>query len=127
MMKVYIAGRMRGIPGFNFKAFDEHAEVLRGMGHETFSPAERDRKNGFDPTQYCGWENLSGLGFDLRDALCDDLKFICLEADAIVVLDGWETSKGARAEVATARALGLPVLRLEMTVSDYLLVEVTNG
>lgn len=106
-MKVYIAGPMRGKPAFNFPAFDEASEWLRAQGHEVFSPADHDRESGFDPSSMAGDENLAALGFDLRAALAADLAWITTEADAVYLLPGWETSSGARAELAAAAALGL--------------------
>lgn len=112
-MKLYISGPMRGLPEFNFPAFLEAGKMLRKMGHKPLSPAQRDLDNGFDPTGYCGWEDLASLGFSLREALAEDCRMICEEAEGVVVLDGWEDSKGAKAEVALGQALGLPILRLE--------------
>lgn len=111
-MKVYLAGPMRRRPAFNFPAFHAAAEALRSLGHEVFNPAEADENNGFDPTGMTGHEDLSHLGFSLRDALGADLAYICKHADAVVVLPEWGTSSGANAEVATAKALGLPVIEI---------------
>jgi hypothetical protein len=97
------------VVSFNFPAFHEAAKGLREQGWSVFNPAEVDEANGHDFTGYTGHENLSEYGFNLRDALGADLDFITRRADAVAVLPGWENSKGARAEVATARALGLPV------------------
>lgn len=101
---------MRGYPNFNFPQFHHAAALLRKYGHEVFSPAEHDIKtNGpriaDNPT---GDEAIATktVGFDIRKALAADLAFICLEADAIAMLPGWEKSKGATAELATAIALG---------------------
>jgi hypothetical protein len=106
-LRVYVAGPMRGRPAFNFPAFDAATARLRAEGHEVFSPAEHDRTGGFDPTGMTGHEDLAALGFDLRAALAVDLAWITGEADAIYLLDGWESSSGARAELAAAAALGL--------------------
>ena len=107
--RVYLAGPMRGIPEFNFPAFTEAARELRDAGFEVFNPAERDQQNGFDPTGLTGNEDLNdGVHrFDLRDALGADLDWITRNADVIALLPGWERSKGVRAELATAAALGL--------------------
>jgi hypothetical protein len=111
-MRIYVAGPMRGIPFFNFPAFHKAAWRLRAEGHMVFNPAERDiQATGVDISK----GNSTGdndkaeadHGFNLREALCDDLTFICLQADAIALLPGWQSSKGATAEVATAIALGL--------------------
>jgi hypothetical protein len=53
------------------------------------------------------------------DALADDTAWICKEADAIALLPGWENSKGAKAELALAEALGHAVIH----VADPLAVE----
>jgi hypothetical protein len=111
-MKIYLAGPMRGIADFNYPAFDAGAAHLRSLGHEVFNPAQHDRETGHDLTGSTGNEDLSSLGFDLRSALGADLDWICTQADAVAVLPGWENSKGARAEVATALALGLTVGRV---------------
>jgi hypothetical protein len=116
-MKIYLAGPMRGIPQFNFPAFYEAAEKLRRQGHEVFSPAERDNeRHGKD----IGQDNPTGdvklaaeqHGFNLREALYDDMTYITLHANAIALLPGWERSKGATAERATAECLGLEVIEL---------------
>lgn len=109
---------MRGYDEFNFPAFDAGTEALRHLGIEVFSPAERDRKeDDFDPSAMKGTDDeLVEVGFSLRDALGDDLEYICKEADAVVVLPGWEKSSGANAEVATAKALSLPVYELDALI-----------
>lgn len=107
---IYAAGPMRGLPEFNFPAFDEASAKLRKRGFIVFNPAERDRATGFDPTGMTGNENLVDLGFCLRDALGTDVSWICHFADAIYLLDGWESSLGAIAERALAEALGLQVI-----------------
>ena len=82
-----------------------------------FSPAERDiAHHGKDISQGnddgCEVKAAAEHGFNLREALRDDLVWICLEADAIALLRGWRFSKGARAEHAAAVALGLQVIEL---------------
>ena len=119
MAFIYIAGKMRGVPLFNYPAYNAAAAQLRSEGHIVFNPAERDieRHGGTDISA----GNLTGCevqcaqehNFSLREALADDLEFICKKADAIALLPGWETSKGAQAELATARALGLEEIYLE--------------
>ena len=115
--RVYLAGPMRGIANFNFPAFNAAAKKLRKEGWEVFNPAEHDKElyganiGARNPT---GDEQkaIEKHGFNLRVSLHDDLKFICLEAEAIAMLPGWESSKGANAEIATAKALGLEVIFL---------------
>lgn len=117
-MKLYLAGPMRGYPEFNFPAFRQAAAWLREQGHFVFSPHERDEeKHGSDVStgNVTGDEEIAKQthGFNLREALFDDLKFITLEAEGIAMLPGWEKSKGANAERATAIALGLDVYELD--------------
>jgi hypothetical protein len=119
-MRVYVAGPMRGIRAFNFPAFGTASDALADRGHTVFNPADHDRQNGFDPTGMTGDEDLAALGFDLRGALAADMEFIARHADAVAVLTGWERSSGARAEVALAHALGLPVAHWRDIISHAL-------
>ena len=114
-MRVYIAGPMRSMPLFNFPAFHAAAALLRAQGHEVFSPAEADNeRHGIDVSKgnLTGDEDIAAKehGFNLREALGKDLAWICAEAEGIYMLRGWEKSKGAKAEFATAFALGLKIM-----------------
>jgi len=106
-MKLYLAGPMSNIEHYNFPAFDAAAAQLREAGHEVFSPAENDRENGFDATGLKGHE-AAEHGFSLRTALKQDLSWICDHAEGIALLPNAWGSKGARAELALAHALGIP-------------------
>lgn len=113
----YVAGPMRGIPEFNFPAFHAAAAKLRAEGWIVFNPAEKDNeRHGTDISKgnVTGDESIAAKehGFNLREALALDLDFICRHADAIALLPGWEKSKGATAEHATAVALGLEIIEL---------------
>lgn len=115
--KIYLAGPMRGIPQFNYPAFAKAAAALRAKGFYVFNPAEADiERTGKDAGELSPAGDLAeatAKGFDLRAALCEDLTFICEEAHGIAMLPGWQNSKGATAERATALALGLFVIRLD--------------
>lgn len=111
-MKIYVAGPMRGKPDFNFPAFDKASRFLRRLGHTVFNPADRDRAaHGPDIGKSLDGDLGDAVqkGFNLREALAADMKFIAEEADAIWMLEGWETSLGARAEHALATALNLRI------------------
>ena len=115
-MKIYLAGPMRGIPEFNYPAFRAGTARLRALGHEVFSPVEHDEQmHGTDISNPTGSHEQAEAehGFNLCEALCADLTYICLEAEAVVLLPGWENSKGATAERATALALNKPVHLIE--------------
>lgn len=92
-MRVYVAGAMTGYKSFGWPAFNEAAEGLRALGHEVRNPAEMGHIEGGSWSDY--------LKRDLRNVL---------EVDAVAVLPGWDTSKGARLEVHVALELGLRVL-----------------
>ena len=115
--RIYIAGPMRGIPEFNFPAFNAAADRFRQDGWEVFNPAEADNDiHGTDISKgnASGCEDTAAKehGFNLREALHRDTEFICLKADAIAMLPGWEKSAGANAEWALAKALGHELIYL---------------
>jgi nucleoside 2-deoxyribosyltransferase len=94
-VKVYLAGPMRGYPGHNHPAFHDAAAALRAAGHEVFSPPEHSPA---DPDE---------ANAQIRSLLGADLAWITATAEAVVLLPGWERSKGALAEAATADAIGV--------------------
>lgn len=100
-MRVYLSGPMRGIPEFNFPAFDKAAEDLRKRGHAVFSPADNDRF-------------LTSTGVEITARACfeADTRWICQYAEGIALLPGWQKSRGAMAEAALGRALDLEVWEL---------------
>ncbi len=102
-MKIYVAGPMRGIPLYNFPAFDAAEAHLTSLGHEVLSPASMDRARGFDPAK-----DIATPEF-LADAMRHDLEAI-LRVEAVVLLPGWERSTGAKAEAAVACWRGIPVM-----------------
>lgn len=91
MKRVYIAGPMRHWPDENFPAFHDAAKKLRDLGYNIFNPAE-GLPSGKSFSEY--------MRQDLPEL------FAC---DAVVVLEGWDCSRGAILEVSVARGLGLPV------------------
>lgn len=59
------------------------------------------------------------LNTQLFDGICDDNIFIkgyleiVKRCDMVVLLPGWEKSEGARKEIALAKQLEIPILKLE--------------
>jgi hypothetical protein len=106
-VKLYIAGPMRGYADFNHPAFDAAAAALRAAGHDVVSPAERDRDSGLDMRGMAGTDAEMDAVGGTGKRLAGDLVVICTWAEGIALLDGHETSLGAVAEVATARAVGI--------------------
>jgi len=123
-VKVYIAGPMQGIPNFNYPLFNEVANEFRMLGHEVFNPAEKDTQaHGYDipadNSAACNKFATDEHGFSLRRALRDDLCWIAENADGIVLLPGWEYSKGAGAEWALAKALQIKFYYWQTDVNDF--------
>ncbi len=96
-MKIYIAGPMTGLPEFNYPVFHEAAAALRAAGHAVDNPAE----NAAPP---CG----SWLGY-MRMSVAQ-----LAQADCLVLLPGWASSRGARIEHQLAMALGFIAYPYEM-------------
>ncbi|MBE5801084.1 MAG: DUF4406 domain-containing protein [Clostridiales bacterium] len=96
-MNVYIAGKMAGLPDKGRVAFDRAENQLVGLGHQVLNPAR--------------------IGDGLPKAAYMP---ICLsmiqQAQALVLLEGWESSPGARLERAFAEYQEMPVYTLEEVV-----------
>lgn len=115
-MKVYLAGKMRGLPSFGAEEFRKAARVLREHGFKVISPLEMDEEAGIYVDGLTGFEDLTDQGFDIRSTLANDLQVVLLDADAVVLLPGWQDSQGAIAEYAAAQAAGVPTW--ELTYED---------
>lgn len=94
--RIYISGPISHMPKKNRPAFDRAAAELRAAGYEPVSPFD----NGVDPD--AEW------GVHMRA----DIKMM-VDCDGVAVLKGWTCSRGANVEVDLARALGMPVERVE--------------
>lgn len=91
--RLYVAGPMTGHPDSNYPAFNDAADILRGLGYEVVNPAEFGNDGG--RTSYV-------------DLLRNDLRAL-LDCDGVAALDGWWESVGARNEVQVAGTLKMPV------------------
>ena len=94
--RVYISGPMTGLPDRNFAAFNAAAQVLRELGLQVVNPAEIHAEMDLSWTK--------SMRLDIK-AMCD--------CDAIVLLPGWETSKGAHLELHLAHRLEMSVASLD--------------
>ena len=112
-MKLYLGGKMVGIPGLGFSDFDEAAQLLRALGHEVFNPAEYDRLSGYVPSaDDCGtYENTPE--FNRSRALLDDVTWILTESEGMVAMANWVDSPGTRLEIAAHHSVFLPVWELD--------------
>lgn len=118
---IYIAGPMKGLPLFNFPAFDAAETSLRVQGWDVINPAELDREVGFDPA--IGSTEADVTPTFLEGAMRRDVEAI-MRADAIAMLPGWEKSTGAKAEMHLALWRHIPVYlfpqMIEITKEDVL-------
>ncbi len=109
----YIAGPMTGIPYYNFSAFHAVTSHLRRQmpWAKVINPAEEDIKHGFDAMKLpegTNWKEVPD-GFDFQASATRDLQGV-MEADCIVMLEGWENSKGAKTEKAVAEWMKKDIL-----------------
>lgn len=97
-MKVYLAGPMTGYEDYNYPLFESATTWLRLAGYEVVSPHEINPPEiGSDhPWEWYMKRDIVGL----------------LDCEAIVVLPGWEASRGATLEATIGRALGMSILEL---------------
>ena len=124
-MKVYTAGKMRCLPSFGAEEFRKAARVLRERDFEVISPLEMDEDAGICVDGLTGFEDLEDQGFDIRSTLMMDLKTVLFDVDAVVLLPGWQGSRGAIAEYATARAASVPTWELTYAGEEIMLTEIT--
>lgn len=94
-MKLYVAGPMSGWPDYNYPAFNAADEMLRDVGFEVINPCMPAGAPAPDRAQPWDWYIRRSLR-------------LMLDADAIALLAGWESSRGARLERRIADELGMP-------------------
>ncbi len=98
----YIAGPMSGLPQFNVPMFQRVAGYLRKIGYNVISPAELDSPEMQEQALASVDGNLAdlelGTGETWGDVLARDVKVIADTVTDIVLLPGWENSRGARLE-----------------------------
>lgn len=94
-VRIYIAGKMTGLPGNGYAAFNAEAARLRALGYHVENPAE-------NPEPPCkSWEGYMRMAVR-QLATCDEIH----------ILPGWQTSKGANIEVGLAHALGMKIVEV---------------
>lgn len=91
--KIYLSGPMSNLPDLNKPAFHAEAARLRALGYEVENPADVELAEG------ATWS----------DYMRTDLPLM-LKCDTVVLLPGWNLSRGARLEEHIARSLGMHVV-----------------
>jgi hypothetical protein len=133
----YLAGPMSGIPQFNYPKFAVIAGELRGAGFVIHSPPEQDSPAMQKAALANETGDLSKLQKDTNetwgDVLANDVKFISDKAKGVIVMDGWENSRGARLEVFTCNLVRKPLFVyvgegvVRPMVREEYLAGITNG
>lgn len=99
--RIYIAGPMRGLPDFNYPAFNDYALLFRAFGWHVENPAEIGAKYGTP-------ERINNDRAMLAAVMAAEIH--ALETcDVIVLLEGWQKSVGAKKELHAALSAGLEV------------------
>ena len=101
-MKIYIAGKMRGIPEYNYPLFNKVDDILTEMGHDVVNPAKLQE----DTT----------LSFEAYMKV--DLPAL-MSCEAIGVLDGWQDSVGGNRELIVATAIGLATYQIKFFNDNF--------
>ena len=100
---IYIAGPMLGLPESNYPQFENVARFLRSEGWDVCSPVEIGSVFGTADELNANPTRLAVVMEAERDAL----RTSC---DAILLLPGWERSRGARAELTIALEKHLEII-----------------
>lgn len=105
----YVAGPMTGIKNYNWPAFESTAAEYRSLGWDIVSPTEMDEERGdVEVTRFKNGKVKSVRtlpSFDYAKVLAEDLRII-ETVDAIILLPGWQNSRGACLELSHALGLG---------------------
>ena len=96
MSKIYISGPISGCKNFR-ELFAEAARQITEKGHEAINPCDMDKILNPATTS---WHQFMLADLGLLRA-----------CDAIVLLEGWEGSKGSRIEQAEAAKYGLKIYK----------------
>ena len=90
-MVIYLCGPMTGLPDFNVNEFNKIAKALEKDKHTIINPADL---NKLYPNQ--SWEfYMEKCIYILSN----------VDIDMVILLDGWEKSKGVLKEIETVKKL----------------------
>lgn len=107
-VKIFIAGPMRGYENYNFKKFDFVQKLLEDKGYSVVNPARISRKFK---------EKDVNSDIAVYNKMVDMQQEAEKTCNAILLLDGWQWSEGARLEVKTAANLEMQfLLEQDLTV-----------
>lgn len=102
MKRLYIAGKMTGLPDNGYPAFNDAAFALRALGYHVENPAE-------NPVPPCGGTWLGWMRLAIPQLV---------SCDAVVLLPNWaDNSDGAHTEYQLAVNLKLPIWPLDFALT----------
>lgn len=104
--RLYIAGPMTGLPDFNYPAFFEAEDQLRALGYTPLNPGRNDGKTLEEAIRYSGTPEYPSHSWEYY--LRRDIPKV-VSADGLVMLPGWQQSRGANLEVHIATSLSMPL------------------
>lgn len=108
-MKVYLSGPMTGVEVFNYPGFIMAASDLRDLGFEVVNPVEM--KDPVTKPNDIEYNRRQYLARNIERILSDDT------IDAVVVLPGWQDSRGAVLELHVAQYIGMKVFPLSAVLA----------
>lgn len=112
-MRIYISGPMTGQNDLNRKAFNTISAWLRKRGHFVINPHDLSPIFGSEESLRDSFECLYGGKSQVRMETAELARTVLLadfaairSCDAILLLENWDTSKGAKTELLHALSLG---------------------
>ena len=115
-MRIYISGKMTGLPDLNRTAFDAAEKRLTAQGHFVINPHRISEPFGTAVEIAKAFQShyYEESRHPFAEAIYESIMSADLAAvrscDAIYLLRGWESSRGAKKELAEALAHGLTVM-----------------
>ena len=116
-LKIFISGPMRGYPKYNFPKFDFIEEQLKHLGVECVNPARISRK--FKEADILNSANA----YNEMVKQQQEAEKTC---NALLLLDGWQHSKGVMLELKTAMDLDMQIL-LESDLCNMLIDNINKN
>ncbi len=105
-MKLYLAGKMTGVPQLNFPLFNSEAARLRALGYDIINPAEIN--GGADELAACATMTPEQLRAHWCNCMRKDIAAL-VTCDGVAFLPGWQDSRGAQLENFIAVQLDMDV------------------
>lgn len=111
---LYVAGPMRKIKDYNFPMFDRARDAALAQGWDVISPADIDRTSPFTQADL---DNQAV--FVLRDFWSLFLVAHNQAGKGILMLPGWDMSRGAAAECHLAHWLRIPIYAYDAVHNSF--------